>query len=224
MLTRCGAGLLSTLGVVTISLLVLWPERGLRADTPSLFEPVDGESYFGFTYRSWDGPALTDPAYGDTRPFSVRYAEAIGSELSVKGPSLFAIPSIWQNADGSMVPFSQTASTIGVFKSVNSAGAPMITWNAQSGWDVSNPNYAGITTKTIVSGSLDPFITQYAQDVRAYSLPVFIRLICGEVNGSWWRNCSPKANATLTPTDFITAWRHVVNIFRQQGVTNVALV
>ncbi|MBU6414831.1 hypothetical protein KGQ34_01115 [Patescibacteria group bacterium] len=51
-----------------------------------------------------------------------------------------------------------------------------------------------------------------------------MRLICGEFNGNWWRNCSPRANPVLTKQDFIDAWRRVVDIFRQEDATNVAWV
>src|SRR5438477_13048824 len=73
-----------------------------HASSVNLYEPSDGHIYFGFTYKFWDD--LNDPAWGDTRPFAVRYSDAISSELSNKSPSLFAIPTIWQNADSTMVP------------------------------------------------------------------------------------------------------------------------
>ena len=197
---------------------------GLEAHAQSSsggYEPADGQAYFGFTYRSWDS---SDPAYGDQRAFSDRYQDAIAVELGAKSPSLFGIPTIWQNPNGSMVPFTDTLSTINKFHGVSSEGVPLITWNAQTGWDASGASYSGMTTQTVSSGSLDVYIHQYAKDVQAYSQPVFIRPICGEVNGSWWKNCSPKANPNLTAQDFVAAWQHVVDIFRQEGVNNVAWV
>jgi hypothetical protein len=188
------------------------------------FAPADGQSYFGFTLRFWDGPALTNPAYGDTRPFSDRYSDAIQVELGGKLPSFFAVPTIWQDATGTMNTFSSTLTIINKFLPYNSSSSPLISWNAQTGWDYQAPDYSGITTQTILGGSLDTYIHQYAQDVKAYAKPVFIRLICGEVNGAWAKNCSPRANPNLTTQNFVDAWRHVADIFKQEGVTNVAWV
>lgn len=188
----------------------------------SLFEPADGKAYFGFTFRNWES---SDPAYGDTRLFAERYTDAIQVELGGKDPSLFGVPTIWQKADGTMQPFSTTLNIINQYASINGGNSvPLISWNAQTGWDVSSSTYNGITTQTIEQGTLDGYIRQYARDVKAYGNPLFIRLICGEVNGTWWHNCSPGANPSLTKADFIGAWRHVIDIFRQEGVTNVAWV
>jgi chitodextrinase len=190
----------------------------------SKFEPPDGQAYFGFTTRSWDGPALTDPSFGDERPFRDRYADSIASELGGKSPTLFGVPTIWQNADGSMVPFSDAAAIIAQHTAVDPAGVPVITWNAHTGWGAGDASYAGMTTKTVAGGSLDAYVHQYARDVKAYGRPVFIRPLCGEVNGNWWRNCSPGANAALTKADYVAAWRRVVDIFRQEQADNVAWV
>lgn len=189
---------------------------------PELFEPLDGTTYFGFTFRNWDTSSV---AWGDTRPFVVRYQDAIDQELGGRDASLFAVPTLWQNADGSFVPFSTALNDINRYTSFHQGKSiPLISWNVQTGWGITDPSYSGITTKTIVEGTLDAYIRQYAQDVKAYARPIFIRPICGEVNGNWWQTCSPNANPDLTKADFINAWRHVVQIFREEGVTNVGWV
>ncbi len=209
-------------GILVLAALFVLSSHQAGAVINSLnFEPLDGQTYFGFTTRSWDS---TDPAYGDTRSFVERYQDSIQVELGGKAPSLFGIPSIWQNADGSMVPFSSSLNQINQYTNLYPNSVPVITWNLQTGWDVSSSDYSGLTTKSLLDGSYDAYITQYALAVKAYNKPVFIRPICGEVNGSWWHNCSPLANPTLTKTDFIYAWQRVVDIFRAQGVTNVAWV
>jgi beta-mannanase len=101
---------------------------------------------------------------------------------------------------------------------------PYINWNAYTGLDPDNPQYKGITTKDVAAGKLDDYIRQYARDAKVYGQPLFISPICKEFNGNWWYNCSPKANPALTEADFVNAWRRVVDIFRQEGVTNVAWV
>src|SRR5437867_3476640 len=56
--------------------------------------PADGSSYFGFTLRNWDGPALVDPVFGDLRPFPERYADSVQYETAQKLPSVFGVPTI----------------------------------------------------------------------------------------------------------------------------------
>src|SRR5258705_8096962 len=92
------------------------------------FAPADGQSYFGFTLRFWDGPALTDPAYGDTRTFSDRYSDAIQMELGGKLPSLFAVPTIWQDATATMNTFGSTLTIINQFFPYNGSSSPLISW------------------------------------------------------------------------------------------------
>jgi len=183
--------------------------------------PPDGLTYFGFTYRAWDS---SDPLEGDTRDFLTRYQDAIQSELAGKLPSLFGVPVIWQYSDGSMSPLYDALGSVIQFQAVHPDAIPVISWNAQTGWDAGGSGYSGITTKTIAAGAQDAYIHQYARDVRAYGQPLFIRPICGEANGAWWRNCSPRANSALTTGDFVTAWRRVVDIFTAEGATNVAWV
>lgn len=219
------ASLQRTMGnFLAIPLLVLFvsavPSLS-AAETNMGYEPADGKSYFGFTYRSWDS---TDSLQGDTRIFTNRYSDAVSTELAGKVPSLFAVPMIWQKEDGTMVPFSNALGIINKFHALHPNAAPFISWNAQTGWNVTSGTYSGIITKTVVSGSFDGYIRQYAQDVKAYGRPVFIRPICGEANGNWWKNCSPRANPTLSANDFISAWRRVADIFNQERVTNVAWV
>lgn len=95
---------------------------------------------------------------------------------------------------------------------------PMLEW--QSGGNTEQD----VTTREIASGKYDDYIRSYARDVKAYGQPLFVRLICGEFNGNWWKWCSPRANPALTTKDFVDAWRRVVDIFRAERVTNVAWV
>jgi len=147
-------------------------------------------------------------------------------ELGGKSPTFVAVVTVWQRGDGTAVHFSEHALPfIRQFENFNGQMiVPFITWNAQTGFDVRN--YAGITTKTIVQSTLDEYIREYARAIKGYGKPVFIRPICAEfhVGGDLFPQCSPRVNPILTPQDFVTAWRRVVDIFRQEGATNVAWV
>lgn len=79
----------------------------------------------------------------------------------------------------------------------------------------------GMTLKSIVNGSHDAYIKQYAQGAAAYGKRFYIRLM-HEMNGDWYP--WGRGVGGNTPTDFVNAWRHVVDIFNQQGATNVQWV
>ncbi len=185
------------------------------------YEPPDGEAYFGFTYRLWgDGMSTSDgQAWGDTRPFAERICDSVKAELGGKTPTIIKVGPEWKT-DGVLQPFSVALEDINKVQAVlGPTVIPLVEW--QSGGTTESDN---VTTKDIASGQYDDYITQYAQDVKEYGHPLFIRLICGEFNGNWWQMCSPKANSNLTTDDFVSAWRRVVDIFRQEGVTNVAWI
>jgi hypothetical protein len=74
----------------------------------------------------------------------------------------------------------------------------------------------GTTSAEIASGADDAYITQFAQDVLSDSHQVIISY-GQEMNGNWY----PWGFGTDTPANYIAAWQHIWNIFRQQGVYNV---
>lgn len=103
---------------------------------------------------------------------------------------------------------------------VTSRGAvPLVTWNP---WDdsggTSQPAYA---LRTIVAGDHDLFIREWARDAAAWRRPFYLRF-APEMNGNWFP-WSPGVNGNAT-ADYIAAWRHVVDIFRQEGAANTAWV
>jgi beta-mannanase len=99
---------------------------------------------------------------------------------------------------------------------------PYITWEPWSaeyeGEPSHQPNYK--LTK-ITSGQYDTYIAQYARDLKRYGYPVFLRF-AHEMNGHWYP-WGGNVNGN-TPAEYILAWRHVHNIFQQEGATNVLWV
>lgn len=165
-------------------------------------------------YRLWEA----DASEGDVRPFAERICDSVEVELGGKTPTIMKVWTEWKSPTG-LQPFSVALSDIKKIQTVlGSTVVPMLEW--QSG----NNDSSQVTTKEIASGKYDDYIREYAQDVKAYGEPLFIRLICGEFNGDFWQWCSPKANPDLTIVDFVDAWQRVVNIFREEGVTNVSWV
>jgi glycosyl hydrolase family 26 len=78
-------------------------------------------------------------------------------------------------------------------------------------------SWNGTDTKMITSGQSDPLIRKRAQAIKATGKPIFLR---------WqWEMDRPNIRTKIrSPAAFIAAWKHIRDIFRQEGVDNVAWV
>ncbi|WP_127356126.1 glycoside hydrolase family 26 protein [Actinacidiphila soli] len=78
---------------------------------------------------------------------------------------------------------------------------------------------SGTPLADIAGGSQDSYIRRLARQIAAYQGPLALSF-AGEMNGPWnlWGPGHTKA------ADFVAAWRHVHDIFRSLGVTNVIWV
>jgi mannan endo-1,4-beta-mannosidase len=76
-----------------------------------------------------------------------------------------------------------------------------------------------VSLAAIASGQSDPYLSAYAEAVRAYHDPVIIGF-GHEMNGSWFTWGYRHAK----PGDFVAAWRHIVRLFRALGATNVTWI
>ncbi|MEV0154729.1 glycosyl hydrolase [Micromonospora sp. NPDC050686] len=73
----------------------------------------------------------------------------------------------------------------------------------------------------ITSGSFDPYLRSWAEGIKSLGYPVAIRF-AHEMNGDWYPWCE-KANGNR-PGDYVKAWRHIHDLFRAAGATNVIWV
>lgn len=132
----------------------------------------------------------------------------------------FAIVGIYQSWEGTNIQFNtRWAQTVSDNNSI-----PLITWEPWvpvTGYDRSEDkvNQKKYRLSRITQGLFDSYIRQYADDVRGYRLPVMLRF-AHEMNGNWY----PWGSTFNSPEDYIAAWRHVHNIFTQEGATNVTWV
>ena len=109
---------------------------------------------------------------------------------------------------------------------VSQGSMPMITWmsipaTGGNPLGCGDPNW---NLDSIISGSHDDFITQFAEGIASYPHTVFLRW--GHemnVNQYSWAGYCNGANAEAT-TKFVAAYRHIHDIFMQQGATNVKFV
>jgi mannan endo-1,4-beta-mannosidase len=73
-----------------------------------------------------------------------------------------------------------------------------------------------VTLAAIVDGQQDSYLDGYAQQIKRFGHPVILSF-GPEMNGNWyswgWTHDPPQ--------QFVAAWRHVVDVFRELGVTNI---
>jgi hypothetical protein len=92
----------------------------------------------------------------------------------------------------------------------------MLTWAPYM-----QPGTGSVIIPNIANGEYDQYIRKWAQGVKAVGEPVFVRF-GNEMNGDWdpWCSWFFSKDADL----YIDAWRHVYNLFRQEGASNAIFV
>jgi len=92
---------------------------------------------------------------------------------------------------------------------------PMITWEP---W---TEDERGISLWGIANGEQDAYVRSVAQEAATWGQPILLRF-AHEMNGNWYPwGWGVDGN---TPAAFKAAWRHVVEIFREEGASNVRWV
>jgi hypothetical protein len=97
---------------------------------------------------------------------------------------------------------------------------PFLTWEPFD-WragSVEQPSYA---LRNIADGRFDAYLTRTARTLAAFDGPVLLRF-AHEMNGHWYP-WSEQVNGNRRG-DYVAAWRHVHDLFRQHGVDNVQWV
>jgi hypothetical protein len=163
--------------------------------------------------QGWDGQSTVN-----VRSSIQRFVELTGKPVYIYNTWLAEF-NTWNNAgpgpfdwlltdtDHSVIPLLEE----GLIKAVSCFWGPY-----------TNEYDGGQTLKDIANGMYDTYITEQAVTSRNFGYPIYMRLgaefdICqgaGAGDRTWASN----------PTDFVNAWRHIVDIFRAQGATNVLWV
>jgi len=101
---------------------------------------------------------------------------------------------------------------------VRARGAmPMISWEPSAGF-TNDPTFS---LRTIVTGRHDAYIHRWTRDAAAWGHPIYVRLMY-EMNG-WWAPWCASVNGNSS-AQFVDAWRHIVDIARAEGATNIRWV
>jgi cellulose synthase (UDP-forming) len=123
-------------------------------------------------------------------------------------------------------PASLTAFPGALFEQIRQHGAiPMITWEP---WSSPFPEFRSDRDlahnrrifRAIAQGRCDSYIAAYARRLRACQMPVFLRFAHEPDNPGYpW-----SATGGSTPDEYVAGWRHVVEVFRREGASNVSFV
>jgi hypothetical protein len=96
---------------------------------------------------------------------------------------------------------------------------PFFSWSSSATPDTGDQSPYRLAK--VNNGSFDPFIRQFAEAARKWGHPFFLRFDW-EMNGFWFP-WSEGVNGNK-PGEFVAAWRHVHDIFKSAGATNVTWV
>lgn len=96
-----------------------------------------------------------------------------------------------------------------------------LVWEPWDPFSAAVANQPAYRLKNISNGLLDGEIRRWARELRDFGYPVRIRPM-SEMNGDW-TSWSGAVNGNV-PSDYIPAWRHVHDIFEQEGASNVKWV
>lgn len=94
----------------------------------------------------------------------------------------------------------------------------IISWNPSESITagINQPKYRlGI----IARGDYDSYIRRWAEDIKNWGGPILLRF-APEMNGNW----SPWGSSFNRPEEYVAAYKHIVNIFRETETTNVTWV
>jgi len=140
------------------------------------------------------------------------------SKKAGKTPAFAWQPETWQNPDGSYAPFDTS-----VLEEYRTRGiVPGVTWEPSRGIAYNNVNQPDFSWTQISSGKHDGYITQVAQAAAAYHYPFIVRIF-HEMNANWYP-WGFGVNGNTNVADFVAAYRHIVDLFRAAGATNVRFV
>jgi Glycosyl hydrolase family 26/Bacterial Ig domain len=96
---------------------------------------------------------------------------------------------------------------------------PVLSWSSQS--IPSTKSEPDFQLSDVISGRYDSYIREFATKAKAWGHPFMLRFNW-EMNGKWfpWHE---GVNGNQ-PGEFVTSWRHVHDIFKEVGATNVTWV
>jgi Glycosyl hydrolase family 26/Bacterial Ig domain len=166
-------------------------------------------------WGAWIGSQLT----GGQAPWDMtavtKFEQLAGKSLSIVN---FSAPF----ANCSSSPCSFYNFPAGEFNNIRSHGAiPLFSWGSQSIPLPSNLSEPNFQLSDVIAGTYDSYIRNFATAAKNWGHPFFLRFNW-EMNGNWFA-WMEGANGNQ-PGEYVTAWRHVHDIFTEVGATNATWV
>jgi hypothetical protein len=176
------------------------------APTPS---PATASVYWG----AWIGNQLT----GNQPPWDMS-AVAKYEEMAHKKLSILNFSAPFANCSSS--PCSFYRFPVNEMNTIRSHGSiPFYSWASQS--IPSSKEEPNFQLADVIAGTYDSYIREWATAAKNWGHPFFLRFNW-EMNGRWFP-WSEGVNGNKSG-EFVTAWRHVHDIFTAVGATNVTWV
>jgi hypothetical protein len=166
-------------------------------------------------WGAWIGNQLT----GEQPPWDMsaatKFEEMAGKKLSILN---FSAPFANCPTSGGACSFYNFP--VNEMNAIRAHGAiPFYSWASQSIPSTrTEPNFQ---LSDVISGTYDSYIRKFAEAAKAWGHPFFLRFNW-EMNGGWFP-WSEGVNGNKSG-EYVTAWRHVHDIFTAVGATNVSWV
>ncbi|HVP01390.1 MAG TPA: hypothetical protein VMT10_02375 [Solirubrobacteraceae bacterium] len=151
---------------------------------------------------------------GERPPYNMQGADAFEA-LTGKRMSLMQFSLPWAFCDTQPCTFQGFPTA--QMEAIRERGAiPVFGWASYS--QPLSENEPDFKTSKIAAGDYDAFIRQWADQAKAWGHPFFLQFDWEMNLASVWPYV--PARSGNAPGDFVRAWRHVHDIFVQEGATN----
>jgi hypothetical protein len=196
----------------TLLVVIIFTALLLGCAPPAPPQPVAAPAYEAI-------PGVYLGTFHGTSSSSLRLFEEIGKGIAISGVYLN-----WRSAFNSGL----------VNANAYVGRVTLITWEFLPGASQKLEAYEGRYLEGIVDGLFDEYITSWAEGARSFGKPVMLRF-GHEMNGDWYAWSGIRNGGGNTggfgdpdvadgPERFVAAYRHIHDLFKQQGADNVLWV
>jgi hypothetical protein len=163
------------------------------------------------------GAQIGDQLTGEKAPWDMKAVYKF-EHMVGKTVSLLSFSEPFAECTGSACEFTKFPTT--PLQSLRDHGTvPFLNWSSEASPETVNQSPYRLAN--IINGSLDPYLRSFAEGAKRWGHPFFLRFDW-EMNGFWFP-WSEGVNGNK-PGEFVAAWRHVHDLFRSVGATNVTWV
>jgi beta-mannanase len=159
------------------------------------------------------GPQFT----GEQAPWDMNAVSAF-ERLTKKPPSLISFSSPFADCDEGGNCILNNFPTTPLENARQHGSIPFFSWSSSNGEGSVQPAFR---LSKVIDGTYDAYIRTFAERSKEWGHPYFLRFDW-EMNGFWFP-WSDGVNGNKSG-EFVTAWRHVHDIFTSAGATNATWV